>query len=166
MITFLSSNNKSVFFYGVAGLATVLALIGSSTAFAGSFSFANLQKSAQKLSRRAWKPRPISAGQYLRRLSPQAYGRILDVHPLWKGQDLPFEVVFYPLGHTFVHPVQMNVIQHGQSFPLPYSARLFATHGVVSQSQLPRKGGYAGFSLLYPLDTPPYHNEFVSFLGA
>ncbi|WP_075324207.1 glucan biosynthesis protein [Acidithiobacillus albertensis] len=166
MFIFVSKNKNPLFSYAVLGLGAIFALSGISTAFADPFSFANVQKSAQKLSRRAWKPRPISAGQYLRRLSPQAYGRILDVHPLWKGQDLPFEVVFYPLGHTFVHPVQMNVIQHGQSFPLPYSARLFATHGVVSQSQLPRKGGYAGFSLLYPLDTPPYHNEFVSFLGA
>ncbi|MFA7496935.1 MAG: glucan biosynthesis protein [Acidithiobacillus sp.] len=130
------------------------------------FSFARLQQTARKLAQSPWHRRTVRVNKQLRQLGPRAYGHILDKHPLWHRRSLPFEVLFYPLGHTFDHPVHFYIIKHGRSFRLRYNPKIFATSGRGSQIQPPQKGGYAGFSLLYPLDTPPYHNEFISFLGA
>ncbi|HUX18249.1 MAG TPA: glucan biosynthesis protein [Acidithiobacillus sp.] len=136
-------------------------------ALAAPFAFSQVVHDAHNLARSPWRPRPVKASKSLRQLSPQAYGHILDSHPLWKHAGLPFEVLFYPLGGTFDHPVRVNMIRNGQAYPIRYDPKNFSAEGrLVQKVHIPQNGGYAGFSLLYPLDTPPHHNEFLSFLGA
>ncbi len=130
------------------------------------FAFSQVVHDAHDLAQRAWHPRPVEASKSLRQLSPQAYGHILDTHPLWKHDGFPFEVLFYPLGGTFDHPVRVNVIRNGQAYPIRYDSKTFSVEGTLAKKvHIPKNGGYAGF-LVKDTGYARRHDEFLSFLGA
>jgi glucans biosynthesis protein len=130
------------------------------------FAFSQVVHEAHDLAQSAWHPRPVEASKSLRQLSPQAYGHILDTHPLWKHDGLPFEILFYPLGGTFDHPVRINVIRNGQVYPIHYDSKTFSVEGALAKKvHIPKNGGYAGF-LVKDTGYVQQHDEFLSFLGA
>jgi glucans biosynthesis protein len=135
-------------------------------ALAMPFTFSQVVHDAHNLARSPWHPRPVEASKSLRQLSPQAYGHILDTRPLWKHDGLPFEVLFYPLGGTFDHPVRVNVIRNGQAYPIRYDSKTFSVEGRLAKKvHIPKNGGYAGF-LVKDTGYARQHDEFLSFLGA
>ncbi len=138
----------------------------ASSAWAAPFAFDQVVHDAHTLAQHPWHPRPVKTNKSLRQLSPQAYGQILDTHPLWQHAGLPFKILFYPLGATFTHPVRINVIRNGQAYPVQYNPKAFSVDGHPGEKvHIPRNGGYAGF---VAVDTryPRLHDEFLSFLGA
>ncbi len=57
------------------------------------------------------------------------------------------------------------MVDQGAVAAIPFQLQDFS-FGTLHPQDLPRDLGYAGFRLLYPLNTPPNDNEFISFLGA
>lgn len=84
---------------------------------------------------------------------------------LWANQ--PFSVQFFHPGFLYHYPVQINYIDNTGTHSIPFSSDLFAYDTPGFKELFPDKGeSFAGFRLHYPLNTPAYADELVSFLGA
>ncbi len=134
--------------------------------FAGSFGFAQVEAKAKALLEAPYQAQALPVPASLQKLTPEQYAQIQDVDPLWHKQGLPFEAQFYLPGSYFDRPVVVRTVVDGQVQPIPFSLRHFGFGDLEVPNDLPSDLGYAGFRLLYPLNTPPHHNEFISFLGA
>ncbi len=83
----------------------------------------------------------------------------------WYGKRLPFEMQFFHLGSIFHVPVPINEVVNGIAKPINYSPKFF-NYGKNNLNITDNHLGYAGFRLHYPLNSPTYYDELVSFLGA
>lgn len=84
----------------------------------------------------------------------------------WHGQQMPFEVQFFHLGSMFLQSVPINEIVDGKVQPIKYSSNFF-DYGKNNLNPAHFEDlGYAGFRLHYPLNSPAYYDELISFLGA
>jgi glucans biosynthesis protein len=146
-------------------LGVVLFALGTAAAVADDFDFAHVEKKAQELANAPYDGTPAPVPAFLTQLTPEQYAQIQDVNPLWSDSDSPFQVQFYLPGSYFPRPEKISVVENGQSRPIPFRLANF-TFGDLHPDSLPQDLGYAGFRLLYPLNTPPNYNEFISFLGA
>jgi glucans biosynthesis protein len=134
--------------------------------FAEPFGFAQVEDKARALQEAPYQAQALPVPASLQKLTPEQYAQIQDVDPLWRRQGLPFEAQFYLPGSYFDRPVVIRSIVDGQVQPIPFSLQHFGFGDLQVPNDLPADLGYAGFRLLYPLNTPPHHNEFISFLGA
>ncbi|MBU6459823.1 MAG: glucan biosynthesis protein G [Proteobacteria bacterium] len=134
--------------------------------FATVFGFAQVQAKARKLLGLPYHNKPFPVPGLLRKLTPSQYAMIQDVDPLWHQEHLLFDAQFYLPGSYFKRPVLIHSVVNGQVQPIPFSPRRFTFGDLRIGDKLPSNMGYAGFRLLYPLNTPPHRNEFISFLGA
>lgn len=146
-------------------LGAALFALGTAAAVAGDFDFAHVEKKAQELAQAPYDGTPAPVPAFLTQLTPEQYAQIQDVNPLWSDSDSPFQVQFYLPGSYFPRPEKISVVENGQSKPIPFRLANFS-FGDLHPDSLPQDLGYAGFRLLYPLNTPPNYNEFISFLGA
>lgn len=83
---------------------------------------------------------------------------------LWPGSN--FRVEFFPAGYLFEHPVKINIVADGDARSFAFKPELFEYNPQQIGGALPPETGYAGFRVLYPLNTPEYRDEVASFLGA
>ncbi len=133
---------------------------------ATAFDFAQVQAQAAALAAAPYHPEPLPTPAFLKDLTPERYAEIQDIKPLWSNTSLPFQAQFYLPGSYFHRPERISVVAaDGQVERVPFRLDDFS-FGNLHPKDLPADLGYAGFRLLYPLNTPPYHNEFISFLGA
>ncbi|NDL71590.1 glucan biosynthesis protein [Vreelandella alkaliphila] len=85
----------------------------------------------------------------------------------WHGES-PFSMQLFHSGFLFQTPITLNVIEDGESSPLPFSSDDFQYDGDAShllEHDL-TGSGHAGFRLHYPINTDDYADEFAVFLGA
>ena len=84
----------------------------------------------------------------------------------WYGKRLPFELQFFHLGSLFQISVPINEVVNGKAVRIKYSPNFFDYgRNKLSKTNFD-KLGYAGFRLHYPLNSPAYYDELISFLGA
>lgn len=84
----------------------------------------------------------------------------------WYGKRLPFELQFFHLGSLFQVSVPINEVVNGKAARIKYSPNFFDYgRNKLSKTNFD-KLGYAGFRLHYPLNSPAYYDELISFLGA
>lgn len=83
---------------------------------------------------------------------------------LWRGQDLPFQVGFFPRGFLYPAGVDIHEVRNGQAAPVPYSPDLFDY--ADPSVRVPDALGFAGFRVHAPINKPGDFDEFVVFLGA
>jgi periplasmic glucans biosynthesis protein len=85
---------------------------------------------------------------------------------LWRGQNLPFEMHFFPLGWGMNRAVTLHQIIDGKAQPLPIPAEAFNNDGVLPPEPAGKPVGVAGWRLTYPLNEPGKRDEVISVLGA
>ncbi|SPE55583.1 glucan biosynthesis protein, periplasmic (fragment) [Verrucomicrobia bacterium] len=85
---------------------------------------------------------------------------------LWAADQLPFRVEFFHPGYLYQEPVHINefTITHVQ--PIRFVQDFFNYRSLHIQNQIPADTGYAGFRLLYHLNSEEHWDELGSFLGA
>ncbi|HET6757302.1 MAG TPA: glucan biosynthesis protein G [Burkholderiales bacterium] len=84
----------------------------------------------------------------------------------WRDAGLPFELTFFHRGLYYDQPVKINEVAAGEVREIPFSPALFdyGKTGLDAQKMLGL--GFSGFRVHYPLNTPPYKDEVLVFLGA
>ena len=86
---------------------------------------------------------------------------------LWATDNLPFRAMFFHPGYRFRDPVTLNEFTstHQQQIRL---AEAYFNYGPLVQKhgELPPDGGFSGFRLLAPLNSPGNFDELISFQGA
>lgn len=85
---------------------------------------------------------------------------------LWNGQAL-FNIQLFHLGFLYQDPVTINIVDNGQAKTLDFDPKLF-NYGKNTglEKHLQNVPGYAGFRIHYPINTPDYKDEVITFLGA
>jgi glucans biosynthesis protein len=85
-------------------------------------------------------------------------------HSLWAGE--PFSVQFFHPGFLYQHPVTVHVIDRDGTRDVPFDPGLFDYASKELKSHLTDDYGFAGLRVHYPLNTPKYADELISFIGA
>lgn len=134
--------------------------------YAAEFSMTTVETKAKALVDSAYDAKPLPIPAFLKDLTPEQYAQIQDVSPLWRGDNVPFEAQFYLPGSWFHRPVVIRSVVNGVVRPVSFTLEHFSFGDLNVPKDIPSELGYSGFRLLAPLDTPPHHNEFISFLGA
>jgi glucans biosynthesis protein len=90
--------------------------------------------------------------------------RFKPAQSLWSGK--PFSLQFFHPGFLYQHPVVLHYVDRNGTHQVPFSADLFEYAGGDLKGHLSDDYGFAGFRVHYPLNTPQYADELLSFLGA
>ncbi len=134
---------------------------------AQAFGYTDVVEKARQLAKHPYVDQRSRIPESWRKLSYDQY-RSINFNAekaLWKGEGL-FEVQFFHPGFYYGRTVAINVIENGQSHPVPFSTDLFE-YRKLNPEKFDRNGlGFAGFRLHFPLHTPQYADEVVVFLGA
>jgi glucans biosynthesis protein len=84
---------------------------------------------------------------------------------LWGNES--FSAQFFHPGFLYQYPVQVNYVDNTGTYPISFSSDLFRYDTPGLKELLPDgNDSFAGFRLHYPLNTPAYADELLSFLGA
>jgi glucans biosynthesis protein len=87
------------------------------------------------------------------------------LNALYRGTDSPVAAEMFVASLYQTAEVQINAVEGGQSRPLVFELRLFATTDRFPQ--LPETGtGYAGFRLTHQAEEPGQYQEFAVWQGA
>jgi len=150
----------------LAAFSCALAL-AASPKLVSAFGFDDVAARAQAEAAVAYRPPP----QVPKDLAALSYDQYRDIrfkpsNALWRGNGLPFEVMFFHPGGFFKEPVAINEIVAGKARHIRFDPADFD----YGKNQLLPSGwadvGYAGFRVHYPLNTPTYKDELAVFLGA
>lgn len=134
----------------------------------GVFSKDLIVAKARELAKRAYAENNSPLPEELKKLDYDEYRdiRFVRENGPWYGRGLPFEMQLFHLGSIFEKPVQINEIVKGQVRELKYSSGFFNYGKNDIDTDKLNDLDYAGFRLHYPLNTPDYYDELISFLGA
>jgi glucans biosynthesis protein len=85
---------------------------------------------------------------------------------LWRGDRLPFEVMFFHPGFSFTEPVKIHEVTPAGVIEVPFDPSAFDYgHNRVDPERL-RGLGFAGFRVHAALNRRDYKDEVLVFLGA
>jgi len=87
-------------------------------------------------------------------------------HALWGAEKLPFNVEFFHPGYLYQEPVHIYEFTLTHLQPIRFSGDFFDYGQLHLAKQIPPDTGYAGFKVLFPLNSPNKLDEVGSFLGA
>ncbi len=138
------------------------------SAAALSFDASQVEARAQALASSPYEPIELAANSPLRALDYDDYRRIV-FNPeaaVWKDRHSPFQLQLFHPGFLHNNPVRLNLVENGQVDVLPFSSDVFNYHQDLPDIDPDDAGGYAGFRVHYPINTPSRHEEFLVFLGA
>jgi hypothetical protein len=132
------------------------------------FGFDEVRAKAKALAAKPYEEQDASLPDELKNLSYDQYRdvRFKPDAPLWRNDDVPFQVQFNHRGFLYQKKVDINAIVDGRALPIRYSPDLFDFGKNTFPQPLPADLGFAGFRLHYPLKRPDYYDEFAVFLGA
>lgn len=135
---------------------------------AHAFGFAELSERAQQLARQPHRPAASTLPAELQALSYDQYRdiRFKPERALWRGEGLPFEVMFFHLGKLQTEPVRIHEITPQGVRPIGFDRQDFDYGKNRLSPQAWGDVGFAGFRVHYPLNRPDYKDELVVFLGA
>ncbi|MFC3609478.1 glucan biosynthesis protein G [Stutzerimonas tarimensis] len=147
------------------GLSVALAL---AAAQAGAFGLDDVADKARELAGQSFSvpasnlPPPLRAMQYadyqeIRSSTEKRY---------WADEETPFELMFYHQGMHFDVPVTINEITATGVRPIEYDPAYFDFGGLELDSAALEGLGFAGFKVLYPLNSPDKQDELLTLLGA
>jgi glucans biosynthesis protein len=131
------------------------------------FGFSEVRRLAQERAAHDLRPPPDSLPAELAKLSYDQYRdiRFRPESALWRGQSR-FEVQFFHRGSTNRQRVNIFEVSAAGVRPVAYNRAFFTFGHLLKPPQLPPDLGFAGFRVHYPLQTPAYKDELISFLGA
>ncbi|UXH78229.1 glucan biosynthesis protein G [Roseateles amylovorans] len=146
-------------------LGLLLALNGAA---AQAFGFEDVAQRAQQL---AAQPYAASQARLPAELKNLDYDQARDIRfkparALWRQEKLPFETMFFHLGHYQTEAVRINEVVGGHARAIPFRKDDFD----YGKNKLSPQGwgdiGYAGFRVHYPLNNDQYKDELLVFQGA
>ena len=132
------------------------------------FNFDDVRKLALERARHEYRAASDTLPETLAKLSDDQYRniRFRAASSLWHGQSL-FEVEFFHRGYRNRERVNLfEVGADGAVTALTYNPSLYTFGALQKAPKAPANLGYAGFRVHYPLQTPNYKDELISFLGA
>ncbi|RYF66525.1 MAG: glucan biosynthesis protein G, partial [Comamonadaceae bacterium] len=96
------------------------------------------------------------------------YQKIQPVAPRfeWRDQPTPFKLNFYHQGMQFNAPVAIHELVDGQVREIGYDPQRFDFGDLAFDKDATARLGYAGFRVLYPINSAGKEDEIMSFLGA
>jgi glucans biosynthesis protein len=153
----------------LACVATALALLGSTAAWAQGFDFESVDKLARAL---AGKPYSRNTAPLPKALKELNYDQMRDIRfnpsqALWRADKLLFELQFFHLGGAFLdHPIRIHEIVGGNAREIVFDPADFDYSNTGLDRAQMRRLGFAGFRAHYALNTPRYKDELLVFLGA
>ncbi|WP_417903621.1 glucan biosynthesis protein G [Caldimonas brevitalea] len=155
-----------------AAAATALTLAyGPASAVAPAaphFDFEQLTQRARALAQAPFQPSASTLPQELKALDYDQYRdiRFRPERALWRGENLPFEVMFFHLGKLQTEPVLINEITPSGVRHVTFKRDDFDYGKNRLKPETWGDVGFGGFRVHYPLNTPRYKDELVVFLGA
>ena len=123
---------------------------------------------AKDLAQRPFEPAELAPNSPLRKLDYDDYRRIVFnlEAAIWRDRNSPFQLQLFHPGFLHTNPVRLNLVGEGQAKALLFSTQVFDYHEDLPVIDSVDAGGYAGFRIHYPINTPTRHEEFLVFLGA
>lgn len=127
----------------------------------------HVRRLAQKLSRTPYRPDKQLEGP----LAKIGYDQYRDIRfksdrALWRGDDLGFQVQFFPTSYIYKQPVDVYVVERGRIRPVTASRDLF-DWGPLRKTLTPSDTiAFSGFRIHAPLKTGTYFDELIAFQGA
>lgn len=146
--------------------AVVMLSLCSSSAWA--FSIDDVAKEAKTLARKGYEAPKSNLPSALRDMKYADYQQIQFNHDkaYWSNQKLPFRLEFYHQGMYFDTPVTINEVTVNKVQKIKYNPDNFNYGDVKYDKDKVKDLGYAGFKILYPLNSKGKTDEIVSMLGA
>lgn len=130
------------------------------------FDSATVRTLAHQLSQQPYQPPSQTLPSALRNLNFDQYNSIAfrSEQALWHGENLGFDVEFFPRGYLYAPRIDMNEVIDGQSRPIAFNADMFTYNDPALR--VSEDIGFAGLRLRAPINTPGVMEEFCVFLGA
>lgn len=140
---------------------------------APAFSFDTVIAEAQALAAKPYDDRPPVVPAALESMTYDQFRKIQHKRDeaVWAKEGLPFRIMFFHRGWLHKQQVVMSLVTPGEGEEpakaevVPYHSEWFEYHD-SKMGPLPDNLGFAGFKVLYELNTPGKFDELVSFLGA
>ncbi|MBB2202675.1 glucan biosynthesis protein [Gluconacetobacter tumulisoli] len=132
----------------------------------GSFDDSTVRQIAEHLSQHPYRAPDQTLPAAIDNLNFDQY-RAIAYRPeqaLWHGQNLEFDVEFFPRGFLYRPRIEIYEVVDGKSAAVPYTPDLF-TFG-DPKLRVTDDVGFAGLRLRYAINTPGVMEEFCVFLGA
>jgi glucans biosynthesis protein len=133
------------------------------------FSFSIVREIARALAAKDFRPEQNSdLPEALKKLTYDEYQmiRFLPEHNLWKDDHVRFMAQFFQRGYLYQDPVRIHVMDRGSVTDVAFSPEQFDYDTIRVPKNLPAPIQFAGFRLLYPLNSPQKMDEVAEFLGA
>jgi periplasmic glucans biosynthesis protein len=133
------------------------------------FSFVNVRELARALAARNFQPaQNADLPDAFKKFTYDQYQsiRFRPEHSLWNDGKLRFKVQFFTRGYLYQDPVKIHVIDNGRVSDVPFSPADFDFDTNLVPNNLPSNLQFAGFRLLYPLNSMQKLDEVAEFLGA
>jgi glucans biosynthesis protein len=132
------------------------------------FNFASVVRLAAALAAGPFQPDRPDLPPALANLNYDQYRdvRFRRERSLWRAENLPFQVEFFPRGFMFHDRVKMNVVDNGEVSPIKFRRDLYDYGKNQIPDKLPDDLGFAGLRLLYPINRSDTFDEVAVFLGA
>jgi glucans biosynthesis protein len=127
-----------------------------------------IAKKAEARARKPFHSPRADLPAFLSHLTYDDYRQIAfrDDRALWSEERLPFRVEFFHLGYLYQEPVHLNEFTSTHVQPVRFTPDFFDYRALRLPADIPANTGYAGFKILYPLNSPNKLDELGSFLGA
>lgn len=122
---------------------------------------------AQKLSRQPYTARPSVPPEW-QNLTYDQYKSIWfnERKALWTGSSNPYRVDLFSPGLYFPKPIQISIVESGESRPLKFDFSLFDHTDKIPDLPIDDTLGYSGFRLRSQLEKPGIYQEYCVFQGA
>lgn len=132
--------------------------------------FVSIQSRAKDLANKPYSaPNRDTLPAWMNSLSYDQY-RDIRFNPnqsLWATDNLPFRAMFFHPGYLYREPVILNEFTKSHQQQIRLAEAYFNYGPLVSKhGDLPPDGGFAGFRIHTPLNSPGVFDELVAFQGA
>jgi glucans biosynthesis protein len=124
-------------------------------------------KKAELRARKPFRSPRADLPDFLAKLTYDQYREIEFRHDkaLWAEERLPFRSEFFHLGYLYQEPVHLNEFTSTYTQPVRFTPDFFDYRSLRLPAEIPANTGYAGFRLLYPLNSHDKLDELGAFLG-
>ena len=163
LMRFISTFDYTRWLSASAVIAVLYALVAGR---ACAFGFDDVVQRAQQLAASPYK-KPADAAKELQLLTYQQYHdiRFKPQRYRWRGA-APFELAFFHRGFHFQLPVKINEVSAAGVQEIKFNTDDFDYGANKLPTNVLQDAGFAGFRVHFPLNTPKYKDEVITFLGA
>ncbi|WP_373503329.1 glucan biosynthesis protein [Aestuariivirga sp.] len=128
----------------------------------------HVRKLAEALAQKPWEDVRIAMPQGWEAVTYDQY-RDLRFNPdksFWKDEQHQFSFDLFHSGFLFTAPVDVHVVENGQTARINYSPDLFSFGPLAPKTDGKTDMHYAGLRLRFPINSKEYNDEFAVFQGA